>query len=191
MPAIERIYLDYNATTPLCAEAFDVALPFLQEQYANPSSSHFLGEQVRAAFEEARSDLAGHLGLRPAELYFTSGATESINWAIRGRLGAQPNKRRIVTTAVEHSATLDVCAGVAKEGVVVDVQGVDGDGALDMDALAATLGQDVALLSIMWTNNETGVEFDIPAIAALARDKGVCLHVDAAQKIGKGLPLPA
>ena len=182
-----RIYLDYNATAPLRPAAREAMLEYLGDRDANPSSLYLEAEQVRGDFEAARSEMARCLGIRSGELFFTSGATESINWAIRGVLEAREDRPRFVTTNVEHSVTMDIARRLRGDGVDVHILEVDEGGRLDPAAVEAALDERTAVLSVMWTNNETGVEFDIAAIGAIARARGVAFHVDAAQKVGKGL----
>ncbi len=183
-----RIYLDYNATAPLCPLAAEHMQQYLGDRDANPSALYLEAEQVRGDFESARLKMARCLGVRPGELYFTSGATESINWAIRGTLAANPERRKIVTSRVEHAVTLDIARHLERSGIEVVLLEVDSRGRLNLDEVAAALDDNTALVSLMWTNNETGVEFDIQALGNMAREKGVIFHVDAAQKVGKGLP---
>ncbi|MGZ6143736.1 MAG: cysteine desulfurase family protein [Myxococcales bacterium] len=171
-------YLDSNATTPLAREVMAEMMPALADLFANPSSVHKPGQDARALVDKARERCAGVLGCAPGEIVFTSGGTESDALAI---LGGRP--RKVVTTAVEHPAVLGACASVA-ECVRVPVSR---DGGLDLAALKAAL-PGASLCSVMAANNETGVIFPIREVAALCRDAGVPLHVDAVQAAGK-LPL--
>ena len=182
------IYLDHNATTAVCPEAVDAMMPFLREHYGNPSSIHAAGTRVRRAIDDSREQLAATLGVRSAELTWTSGATESINWALRGVHAARRGRNRIVTSAVEHTATLDVCRRLERQGVEVVYLPVDSRGELGPEIVEEALNDDVALISLLWVNNETGVFFDIERIGTLARDRGIPFHVDAVQYAGKGLP---
>ncbi|MFT7617837.1 MAG: cysteine desulfurase [Planctomycetota bacterium] len=183
-----RIYLDHNATTPLNPVAKEQMSPFLGDCDANPSSLYLEAEQVRGQFEQARKSMAACFGIRPGELFFTSGATESINWAIRGTLAANPKRQKFITSKVEHSVTLDIARRLEQSGVDVHYLDVDSGGELNLDELESALDDQTAILSLLWTNNETGVEFDVAKIGAMARKKGVIFHLDAAQKVGKGLP---
>jgi cysteine desulfurase len=172
------IYLDANATTPLAPDVLDEMLPALREQFANPSSVHKPGQQARALVDTARERCAAALGCAPRNIVFTSGGTEA---DALGILGLRP--RKVVTTSVEHPAVLGACANVA-ESIRVPVFS---SGELDLDALRAALpGADVC--SVMAANNETGVLFPIREVAALCREAGVPLHVDAVQAAGK-IPL--
>lgn len=183
----KRIYCDVNATTKVSDVAFEAMLPFLREDYGNPSSIHGGGQAARAAVEDAREKIGAVIGIRPAELIFTSCATESINSAIRGALELDPTKRKVVVSAVEHSATLDVCERLEERGYEIVRLAVEKDGTLPCDRVAAALDDKTAVLSLLWVNNETGVFFDVEKIGALARERGVVFHVDAAQYIGKGM----
>ncbi len=200
------IYLDNNATTQPLPEVVDAMLPFLREHYANPSSVHQFGQSVRYKLECAREQVANLVGATPREIILTSSGTESINLAIRGSLQASslsirnrqspgqdrpsdPSTRpRLVTTAVEHSATVKVAQRLEEDGYAVDYVGVDGEGRIDEAEWEAKLTDDVALASIIHANNETGVIFDVPRLAAVAADRGIPVHVDAVQSVGK-LPI--
>jgi cysteine desulfurase len=182
------IYLDNNATTAVDPAARDALLPFLSGQYGNPSSTHRFGQEARQAVEHARHQVAGLISCDVRELIFTSGGTESNNAAIHGLLAARVPRTLVITSAVEHSAVREPLAALAKSGVAVETIPVSADGALDMGRLEAVLasrGPEVALATIMWANNETGVVFDIRAIGDLCRRHGVPLHVDAVQAVGK------
>ncbi len=179
------IYLDNNATTPIDPLVVDAMLPFLREHFANPSSLHHPAQKVRYAVELAREQVARLINARPRQVVFTSGGTESNHLAIRGLLGARPDKRHIVTTAVEHDCILRLAAELEREGCQVTYLGVDSGGRLDLDQLERAITPTTALLSVMHANNETGVIFPIDRIGAIARRHGVPLHVDAAQSAGK------
>ncbi len=182
----KEIYFDNNATTRVLPEVVEAMVPFLTEFYGNPSSIHRFGSQVGERISEARAQVAALIGAAdPIEMIFTSSGTEGDNAAIRGMLEAQPGKRHIVTTQVEHSAVLGLCQHLEKKGYRVTWLGVDEDGALDLDELRAALSDDTAVVSIMWANNETGVIFPIEQIGALARSRGIPFHVDAVQAAGK------
>jgi len=180
-----EIYLDNNATTKPAPEVVAAMLPILHEFYGNPSSVHRMGQRARQMIEESRGQIAELLGCGEAELLFTGGGTESINTAVRGILAARLPRRKIVTTSVEHSATRELCQQLAKEGVEIAEIGVSHDGSLDLDQLRSALTDDVALATIMWANNETGVIFPIPEIARLCQENRIPLHVDGTQAIGK------
>jgi cysteine desulfurase len=164
----------------------EAMLPFLTESYGNPSSIHRFGSQVGARIAAARAQVAALIGASdPVEVIFTGSGTEGDNAAIRGMLEAQPDKRHIVTTQVEHSAVLGLCQNLEKKGYRVTWLGVDTNGALDLAELRAALSDDTAVVSIMWANNETGVIFPIEEIGAVVRAKGIPFHVDAVQAAGK------
>ena len=181
------IYLDHNATSPMLPSTLEAMLPPLTDCYANPSSLHAMGDKARALVDKARDDVAESVGVRPFEIIWTSGATESLNHIIRGACDAAPERRRIITTAVEHPATLDIVSHLEEAGLDVVRLGVDGDGLLDLDELREALQKDTAILSVLWVNNETGVIQDIEALGNLAHEHGALFHVDGVQRAGKGL----
>lgn len=190
------IYLDNNATTQVHPDVREAILPFLAGSYGNPSSTHRFGQESRQAIEEARHHVARLVGCEPREIIFTSGGTESDNAAIHGLLAARAPRRLVVTSTVEHSAVREPLAALAKSGgggggIEVQRIAVNHQGVLDMDLFADLLARraaDIALVTMMWANNETGVLFDIPAIGDLCRRHQVPLHVDAVQAVGK-IPL--
>jgi cysteine desulfurase len=183
--ADEIIYLDNNATTQLDPAVVEEMLPFLTQFYGNPSAGYQFGAQVRDAIELARERVAALLGCTPGEIVFTSGGTESSNTALHSALQIDPARQHVVTTAVEHSATLKHCEQLAMAGTPVTFVGVDSDGRADLHELAAAVRTDTAIVSVMWANNETGVLFPVREIAELARDRRVLFHSDAVQAIGK------
>jgi cysteine desulfurase len=163
--------------------------PYLTDLYGNPSSIHRFGSQVAQKIERAREQVAALLGAAdPVEVIFTSCGTESDNAAIRGMLEARPDKRHIVTTQVEHPAVFGLCQHLEKKGYRVTWLAVDADGMLDLDELKGSLGDETALVSIMFANNETGVIFPVDAIGEIVRARGIPFHVDAVQVAGK-IPL--
>ena len=178
-------YFDNNATTAVAPEVLDAMLPFLKELWGNPSSAYSFGHQLTRHLDEARAKVAALLNAEPRELIFTSCGTESNNSALHSALAAYPRKRHLLTTAVEHSATVKYCAFLQKQGYEVTFLPVDSEGLLDVDLLAKSIRPDTALVSVMLANNETGVLFPIVEIAALCRDKGVLFHTDAVQAPGK------
>jgi cysteine desulfurase len=181
------IYLDNNATTRVAPEVLDAMQPYLGEVFGNPSSSHALGREMKHAVEHAREQVASLIGAgETSELVFTSCGSESDNWAIRGVLATQPQKRHIVTTQVEHEAVRNVCRMLEKEGYEVTWLGVDRNGELDADELRSALRPDTALVSIMLANNETGMLFPIEEIGSVIRDRSeAAFHVDGVQAVGK------
>jgi cysteine desulfurase len=182
---MDVVYLDNNSTTRPAPEVVEAMLPYLRDLYGNPSSLHRFGGLARKAIDDARAAVATLIGCRESELVFTGGGTESVNTAIRGLLGARSPRRRIVTSVVEHAATRTLCQQLAREGFTITAIEVDREGLPDMDALSAALGDDVALATLIWANNETGVIFPMEQIAALCRAARVPIHADATQAVGK------
>jgi len=179
------IYLDNNATTPIDPRVREAMLPFLGEKFGNPSSPHSAGRAAREAVAKARGQVAALLGASEDSVIFTGGGTESIATAVRGALAAQPGKRHIVTSSLEHSATKNLCEQVAREGCEVTWLRVDAGGRPDLAEYAAALRDDTALVSVIWANNETGVIFPVEEMAQLADERRIVFHVDAVQAAGK------
>lgn len=179
------IYLDNNATTRVDPRVVEAMAPFWCEKYANPSSVHLFGQQVRHAVETAREQVAAALNGKPRQVVFTGGGSEANDLAIRGVLAGRADKRHFITTAVEHDSVLRPAEQLVKEGYRVTLLPVDTLGRLDLDALDAALDGDTALVSVMWANNETGVIFPIEEVARRTQARGVPLHVDATQAFGK------
>ncbi len=180
------IYLDNNATTRPAPEVVAAMLPFYTEHWGNPSSLHQFGRDCATALDTARSQVAALLCVtRASQLVFTSSGTEADNLALHALCTAQPDKKHVVTTAVEHSAHVRYCRMLAERGYDITTLPVDRTGQLDVAALAAALRDDTACVAIMWSNNETGVCFPIAEIAALCVKKNIPLHVDAVQAAGK------
>ena len=179
------IYLDNNATTPVDRRVSEAIWPFFGKEFGNPSSPHGAGRGAREAVERARSQLAELLGVAAEALFFTSGGTESISTAVRGALAAQPSKRHIVTSTLEHSATKNLCEQLEGEGYRVTGLPVDSAGQPNLAAYEKALSQETALVSLVWANNETGVLFPIGDMAQIADERGVVFHADAVQAVGK------
>jgi cysteine desulfurase len=179
------IYLDNNATTRPDAAVAEAMRPYLNECYGNASSVHRFGQLARKAIDDARASVAELIGARDSELIFTGSGTESVNTAIRGLLPGRAPRRQIVTSAVEHSATQELCRQLAREGFDVCTIDVDEKGRLNLQALAAAVGDQTALVTLLWANNETGVIFPIAAIGELCKKAGVPIHVDGTQAVGK------
>jgi len=181
------IYLDYSATNPCDPRVVDLMVPWLYEHFGNPASrSHAWGWEAERAVEQAREQVASLIGADPREIVWTSGATESNNLALKGAAHFYRDKgRHLVTVKTEHKAVLDTCRQLEREGFEVSYLDVQPDGLLDLDAFAAALRPDTVLASVMYVNNEIGVVQDIAAIGALCRERGVLLHVDAAQATGR------
>ncbi len=178
-------YFDNNATTQVAPEVLEAMLPFLKEHWGNPSSAYSFGHNVGRHLDVARTKVAELLHAEPREIVFTSCGTESNNAALHSALQTRPERRHVVTTAVEHSATLKFCAYLQKQGYDITFLPVTANGALDLRELERSIRPDTALVSVMWANNETGVLFPIQEIAALCHRKGTLCHTDAVQAAGK------
>ncbi len=181
------IYMDYGATTPCDPRVVDAMIPWLREHYGNPASrSHAWGWEAEEAVETARQQVADLIGADPREIVWTSGATESNNLAIKGAAHFYQTKgKHLITVKTEHKAVLDPCRELERQGFDVTYMEVQEDGLLDLEQLKAAIRPDTILMSVMFVNNEIGVIQDIPAIGRMCREKGVLLHVDAAQATGK------
>ena len=181
------IYLDYNATTPLCDAAREAMSPYLGRHFGNPSSVHAAGREARAAIDNARDKLAALLHVKPHEIIFTSGGTESCNLAVLG-LARQRSSRggHIISAKTEHHAVLNAVEHLEKhEGFEVTWLNISRDGIIDLDQLAAAIRPDTRLVSIMTANNETGVIQPMREISQICRERGVLLHSDMVQSFGK------
>jgi cysteine desulfurase len=181
------IYLDYNATTPLCDPAREAMLPYLNRYFGNPSSVHAAGREARAAVDDARDKLAALLHVKPHEIIFTSGGTESCNLAVLGLARRQSSRgRHVISAKSEHHAVLNAVEHLEKhEGFEVTWLDVSRDGIIDLDQLAAAIRPETRLVSIMTANNETGVIQPLPEISGTCRERGVVLHSDMVQSFGK------
>ena len=186
MPKV--IYFDNNATTKVAPEVFEAMKPFLTDLYGNPSSMHTFGGQVEKYIRHSREAIAKLLGCDSSEIIFTSCGTESDNAAIKGVLAAMPEKRKIITTRVEHPAVLTMCREMQSLGYSLVELGVDKYGQIDLEELKSQVDDNTAIVSIMYANNETGVIFPIDKIAEIVKAKGVVFHTDAVQAVGK-IPL--
>ena len=172
-PPEDLIYLDHNATTPVAPEVLDAMLPYLKQQYGNPSSDHPLGHRAHQAIDEARGQVASLIGAEPGEVVFTSGGTESNNLAIRGTAAtAEPGRRRIVTSQVEHPATARPCDLLEAQGWTISRVPVTNTGTVDVETVVQALDADVALLTVMLAQNETGAIMPVAAAAAAALSAG-------------------
>lgn len=185
---MSEVYLDNNATTRVDPAVLQAMLPFFSGRYGNPSSMHSFGGGVGRDIARARDQVAALLGCRPTEALFTSCGTEGDNTAIHSALAAQPGKRHLVATRVEHPAVLGVASHLAGQGYETTLLGVDKLGRLDLEELRAAIRKDTALVSVMYANNETGVIFPIREIAEICKERGVLVHTDAVQAVGK-LPI--
>ncbi|NBT83831.1 MAG: IscS subfamily cysteine desulfurase [Betaproteobacteria bacterium] len=181
------VYLDYSATTPVDPRVVDAMIPFLREDFGNPASrSHAYGWKAEEAVEAARAHVADLVQCDPKEIIWTSGATESINLAVKGAAHFYKEKgRHIITVRTEHKATLDTCRELEREGFEVTYLDVKDNGLIDWDVLVAACRPDTILISVMYVNNEIGVIQDIPRIGEWCREKGIIFHVDSAQATGK------
>ncbi len=182
----KKIYVDHNATTPLDPRVLDEMLPFLRDDWGNPSSVHWAARGPKAALDQAREQVAALLNAAPLEIVFNSTGTEGDNHAIKGTALARKKKgNHIITTVVEHPAVMNTCKYLEKEGFEVTYLKVDSLGMLDLDELRAAIRPETILITIMYANNETGVIFPIPEIGEIAREKGITFHTDAVQAVGK------
>jgi cysteine desulfurase len=182
---MRTVYFDNNATSKVAEEVFEEIKPYFCELYGNPSSMHTFGGQVGIKIREAREKVAALLGCDPSEIIFTGCGTESDNTAIKGTLAAYPNKRKVITTRVEHPAVLSVCRDLDSHGFTVAEIPVDRKGRLDIAQLESLLDDNTALVTIMFANNETGVVFPVEKIAEMVTGKGIVFHTDAVQAVGK------
>jgi cysteine desulfurase len=194
---MEPIYLDNNATTQVDPQVVQAMLPFFTEQFGNPSSMHSFGDRVGRAIKQARAQVQARGGgggdarlgaQHDSEIIFTSCGTESDSTAILSALRAQPERREIITTVVEHPAVLTLCEQLEKDGYTVHRLEVDSRGRLNLDAYRALLSERTAIVSVMWANNESGTIFPVERMAQMAAEAGVMFHTDAVQAVGK-LPI--
>lgn len=186
--AIERIYLDYNATTPVDPAVLDTMLPYLSGEFGNASSIHTFGQRARAAVETAREQVAALLNAHPQEIVFTSGGTESDNHAIFGVLhgvSSSPASPHVVTSTIEHEAVLNTCQALEKQGVRVTYVPVDREGLIDLEELRRAIRPETVLITIMHANNELGTVQPLAEIGRVAAEADVYFHADAVQSAGK------
>jgi cysteine desulfurase len=193
---MNRVYLDYNATTPVEPEVLDAMLPYFSGDFGNAASIHTPGQRARAAVETAREQVAALIGARPQEIVFTSGGTESDNHAIFGILAApvaQPIlalrsheiRRHVITSAIEHEAVLNACQALEKGGIAVTYLPVDRNGLIDMESLRNAIQPETVLISIMHANNELGTVQPLEEIGHITRERDIYFHTDAVQSAGK------
>ncbi len=183
---MNKIYLDYNASTPIAPEAVAAMRPFFTDHYGNPSSSHWAGTPARDAVEGARRQVADLLGCDPAEIVFTSGGTEANNHALKGVFYANRGKgSHIITTAVEHPAIFNPCQFLEELGAQITIVPVDRFGRVDPDEIRRSITPKTVLITVMHANNEVGTIQPIPEISTIAREAGILFHTDAAQSVGK------
>ena len=182
---MKPIYMDNNATTRVAPEVVEEMLPYFSDLYGNPSSMHAFGGNVGAKLKTAREQVATLIGALPEEIMFTSCGTESDSTAIHAAIRANPDKRHIITTRVEHPAVKSLGEHLAQNGYRVTFVPVDRQGRLDLDHLYKSLSDDTAIVSVMWANNETGTIFPVEEIAQKVRERGIVFHTDAVQTVGK------
>ncbi len=183
---MRRIYLDYNATTPVDSDVLEAMSPYFAEDFGNASSIHSFGQKTRAAVERSRESVAALIGARPAEIVFTSGGTESDNMAIFGIVGAARGaSKHIVTTTIEHPAVLNPCEDLEEQGVQVTYVPVGRDGLVNPSDIRRSLRPDTVLITIMHANNELGTVQALEEIGAIAAEADVYFHTDAVQSAGK------
>ena len=182
-----RIYLDHNATTPLHPAVIERMAAALRENFGNPSSVHHFGQMAKAALDEARSAVAALIGSDPSEVVFTSGGTESDNFAVRGVAEAleATGRKHLVASSIEHEAVLNTLKALARRGWKVTLLPVDQSGILSPEALRAALTEETALVSVMHANNEIGTIQPIAELARMAKERGAVFHTDAVQSAGK------
>jgi cysteine desulfurase len=179
------IYLDYNATTPVLPEVLEAIMPYLTSEWGNPSSTYKFGSKLKTVIETARAQVAELIGAHASEVIFTSCATESNNAAIYAALKANPDKKHIITSVVEHSSVLNYCMALTKEGYRVTYLPVDREGLLKLADVENAITKETAVASLMWANNETGVIFPVKEIGEICRSRDVLFHCDAVQAVGK------
>ncbi len=179
------IYLDSNATSAVDPQVVEAMIPYLTDNWGNPSSLHIVGQRARKGLTKAREQVARLLGATPEEIIFTSCGTESDSTAIANAVAALPERKHIITSAVEHLAVLEACRALKSRGYRITEIGVDEQGRWDWEAYHAALDEDTALVAVMWANNETGVVFPVEEIAQEAKKVGALVHVDAVQVAGK------
>ena len=183
---MQPIYLDYNATTPIAKEVADAMKPYLYDYFGNPSSSHVYGQTCKKAVEKGRKQLASLLNCKTSELIFTSGGTESNNYALKGYAFANRSKgNHIITSSIEHPAVSEVCKYLETEGFEVTYLPVDHTGRVQLSDLEAAIRPETILISVMYANNEVGTLQPISEISALAKKYGIAVHSDCAQAVGK------
>lgn len=185
---MNTIYFDNNATTRIAPEVFNEMTPYLTDLYGNPSSMHTFGGSISNKIEEARERVAALIGAEPDEIIFTSCGTESDNTALMSAVESRPQKRHIITTRVEHPAVFNFAKHLARKGFRITFLPVDSSGRFDMDAFSKAIDDDLAVVSVMYANNESGVIFPIEKIGEILKERKIIFHTDAVQAVGK-LPI--
>lgn len=180
------IYLDNAATTPMDSEVLESMLPFMREQYGNPSAIYSMGSSAKKAVNQAKRRIAAILNAKQEEIFFTAGGTEADNWALKMVMETYRYKgRHLITTAIEHHAILHTCRYLETQGVEVTYLGVDEDGVIDLEELKQAIRPDTVLISVMFANNEVGTVEPIREIGEIARERGILFHTDAVQAFGQ------
>jgi cysteine desulfurase len=179
------IYLDYNATTPVAPEVLEAMLPFLQEEYGNPSSAHAYGRRAHDAVERARAQVAALIGAHADEIVFTASGTEATNLALRGAVFARPGRRHVVTSSFEHPATAETCAWLERQGIHVSRAAIESDGRVTPDKVARLLNDQTLVVTMVHANSELGTIQPIAEVSRHAHEKSALVHTDAAQTVGK------
>ena len=183
---MNKIYLDNASTTPINSKVLKVMNDVSSKYFANPSSQHTLGKEVRAKLEKSREELAKFIGADASEIYFTSGGTESNNLALKGlALATNPEKKHIITSKIEHPSVLESCIALEKQGYKITYVGVNHDGLINLKELENSISDKTLVVSVMFVNNEIGVIQDIKKISEICKRKGVYFHTDAVQAFGK------
>jgi cysteine desulfurase len=183
---MKRIYLDYNATTPIRSEVLESMLPYLREDFGNPSSIHSFGQMAKKGVEEAREKVARLIGASPAEMVFTGSGTEASNLAIKGVASEKGQRgRHIITSAIEHHAVLNTCKQLEREGFRVTYLPVDRYGRVRPDDVRRAVTEESVLITVMHANNEVGTVQSLEEIGKIAHDHGILFHTDAVQSVGK------
>ena len=179
---MKLIYLDNAATTKVVPEVMEAMVPYFTEYYGNPSSVYSFAGKIKDDMEQARATIAGILGAKPEEIYFTAGGSESDNWALKATAEAYASKgKHIITTKIEHHAILHTCEYLEKRGFEITYLNVDRDGLISLDELKAAIRPDTILISVMFANNEIGTIEPISEIGEIAKEHGVLFHTDAVQ----------
>lgn len=182
---MKRRYLDYSATTPVKKEVLESMMPYFSEVYGNASSLHTFGQEAKEKLTESRAIVAKTIGAKTNEIYFTSGGSESDNWAIKSIARANKEKgKHIITSKIEHHAVLHTCEALEKEGFDVTYLDVDSEGYVDLDVLKDAIREDTVLITIMFINNEIGTIEPVKEIGAIARENNILFHTDAVQALG-------
>lgn len=180
-----HVYLDHHASTPVDKRVLEQMLPYFGPEFGNPASSHGWGQRAARAVEQARAQVAALIGAQPLELIFTSGATESVNLALKGLVRQGERRRKLITARSEHPAVLDCCAYLSEHGLQIEYLDLDHHGHIDLGQLRELLDDNALCVSLMYANNEIGVLHDVAAIGALAHERGAFFHCDATQAVGR------